>query len=341
MNIDDSYRELGLAPGCSDAEVKEAWRRLAAHWHPDRNTSPHALRKIQRINRAADEIRRWNAGRAGRPEAPPPAPDTEPAPFTSTAAGTGTGEHTVAISLEEACTGCSRELHGELVEECAECAGAGTHARISDCAECGGSGKARHLWFSWLGGSSECSACAGEGRARVRCTACQGSGKAKPRKYRCRVQVPPGTRTGEVLDVSARVQGRQRQHELALRVRIELQPHPFFTLAADGTVQCELPVDGFAWMAQRWIDVPTPRGPQQMRLKRGGLTYRIKGHGLPGEHGEADCMITVVPLFPAELDAAQQAIVDRLVAANTGTRGTPTGERMAAWDAQFQAWKGR
>ena len=50
MHLDDSYHELGLAPGSSDAEVKAAWRRLSARWHPDRNDSPQALRKMQRIN---------------------------------------------------------------------------------------------------------------------------------------------------------------------------------------------------------------------------------------------------------------------------------------------------
>ena len=58
MHVDDPYHELGLAPGCSDAEVKAAWRRLSARWHPDRNDSPQALRKIQRINRALEDIRK-------------------------------------------------------------------------------------------------------------------------------------------------------------------------------------------------------------------------------------------------------------------------------------------
>jgi DnaJ-class molecular chaperone len=329
MNIEDSYRELGLAPGSSDAEVKEAWRRLAARWHPDRNASPHALRKIQRINHAVSEIRRWRASGLGDLEPEVPAEEH-------------VIEHTVTISLEEACTGCSRELHGEIVEDCADCAGTGAQPHAMSCTHCNGSGRTRpHLWFSWLASSIECGDCKGTGSVRKRCAACHGSGKARPRKYRCRVEVPAGTRAGEVLDVSARVQGRQRHHALALRVRIEQEPHPFFTLAADGSVQCELPVDGFAWMAERWIEVPTPRGAQQMRLKRGFLTYRIKGQGLPTAAGEADCMVTVVPLFPQELGADQQALVDRLVAGNTGARGTAAGARMAAWEAQFQRWKAR
>jgi hypothetical protein len=66
-------------------------------------------------------------------------------------------------------------------------------------------------------------------------------------------------------------------------------------------------VDGFAWMANRWIDVPTPGGLQQMRLRRGFLTYRIKGQGWPLPAGDerADCIVTVDPQFPEELSSQQ------------------------------------
>ena len=58
MHVEDPYHDLGLRPDSTDEEVKAAWRRLSARWHPDRNKSPHALRNIQRINRALEEIRR-------------------------------------------------------------------------------------------------------------------------------------------------------------------------------------------------------------------------------------------------------------------------------------------
>lgn len=339
MTIDESYRELGLAPGCSDADIKEAWRRLAARWHPDRNASPHALRKIQRINRALDEIRRVRSGAAPRAQAasaPAPAPAHD-------APGEHVAEHTITITLEEACTGCTRELEGELAEDCVQCAASGLQPRARTCEACDGSGHARpHLWFSWLSAPAQCKACGGAGTRRAPCPACAGSGQARPRRYRCRVQVPAGTRAGELLHVSARVQGRQRRHQLALRVRVRWQAHALFSVEADGTVKCEVPVDGFAWMAERWIEVPTPRGLHQMRLRRGYLTYRIKGHGLPAENGEAcDCIVTVAPLFPQECSPEQQMLVDRLVASNTGAAGTAAARRMDAWRRAMQDWEAR
>lgn len=316
MNIDESYAELGLEPGCSDAEVKEAWRRLAARWHPDRNPSPQALRKIQRINRALAEIRRWKA-------------DEE----TAEGEAAVVVEHSLDLTLEEAARGCSRELRGELVDDCAHCAGSGVQAQPQRCKECAGSGRVRsQLWFAWMAGSMECGACSGQGSTRAQCTHCEGRGRAHARKYRCRVQVPAGARAGTTLEASARLHGRAEP--LALRVRIGLQPHPFFTLDADGTVRCELPVDGFAWMGERWIEVPTPRGPQQMRLRRGYLSYRIKDEGLG-----ADCMVTVTPLFPDSLGKAQEALLDRLIAGNTGASATPAGQRMREWQETLEGWQ--
>ncbi|MEI2745446.1 MAG: DnaJ domain-containing protein [Ottowia sp.] len=291
MELDDPYRELGLAPGCSDAEVKAAWRRLSARWHPDRNSSPQALRKIQRINRALEMIR--SARDEPQAQADDPAPDAEQPPV----------EHTIRLTLEDVVAGCVREVRGEVVDDCADCEGSGLQLQATACSVCRGTGRIRQrLLFAWISPSVECTACQGHGQTRQGCPTCAASGKAPPGKYRCRVRVAPGARAGDVLDVTARVQG-SRQRTLALRVRVALLPHEFFTAEADGTLKCELPVDGFAWMANRWVEVPTPRGLQQMRLRRGHLNYRIRNAGLPWttEAAAADCIVTVVPMFPDEL----------------------------------------
>ncbi|MDB5856983.1 MAG: molecular chaperone DnaJ [Ramlibacter sp.] len=332
MNVDDSYHELGLAPDSTDAEVKAAWRRLAARWHPDRNNSPHALRKIQRINRALEEIRR---AREEAPGAVEEEEESSPEPGV---------EHTVSITLEEVVTGCTRELQGKVVQDCAECAGSGLQPQATRCSECAGSGQVRQrLWFAWIAAAVTCSTCQGQGVTRKACASCAATGKTAARKYRCRVQIPAGARAGDLLDAKARVTGGQRAGEQALRVRVELQNHAFFAFEADGSVKCEVPVDGFAWMANRWIEVPTPRGLQQMRLRRGHLSYRIRGAGLPWQDdgAAADCFVTVAPVFPEVFSLQQEAAVDRLIATNSGAAGTAAGDRMAAWKRVLESWQDR
>lgn len=329
MDVDDCYQELGVAPGASDAEVKAAWRRLAARWHPDRNDSPEALRKIQRINRALEEIRRSKQGDAAAHEEAHVEPDE------------AATELTVHLSVEEIAKGCVRELRGEIAEDCADCEGSGRQVRASSCDQCGGTGRvAQAMWFAWLSPTVDCAACQGLGETRQRCAACDASGTTT-RPYSGRVQVPAGTRDGQLLDATVRMQGGRRGARLAMRVRVAVQPHDFFGVGADGTVTCELPVDGFAWIANRWIDVPTPRGLQQMRLRRNVVNYRIKGAGLPWQDGGAsgDCIVTVTPLFPEDFSAEQDACVDRLVASNSGTAGTASGDRMDRWAAQVARWQ--
>ena len=328
LEVDECYHELGLTPGSSDAEVKAAWRRLAARWHPDRNNNPHALRKIQRINRALDGIR---TSRFGGLE--PNEDDVSPADPVA--------EHTISLTLEEVVTGCIRELRGAVVDDCADCEGSGLQTQATACGECDGSGQVRqHLWFGWVSSLAKCDACQGHGTAGRDCAACAGSGKTPPRKYRCRAEIAPGARTGDVLDVPAHMEGRHGGHKLVLRLRLQLQPHALFAAEADGTVKCELPVDGFAWVANRWVEVPTPRGLRQMKLKRDALAYRIKGAGLPWQPTGAagDCIVTVVPMFPQELSPVQEAAIDRLVATNSGSAGTTAGARMAAWNRRVESW---
>lgn len=346
MHIDDPYSELGLDPGCSDAELKAAWRRLAARWHPDRNDSPQALRRIQRINLALEQIRALRSepaceaesqaeSQAGAPSArPDPAPHEDPALV-----------HELSLTLEEAACGCVRTIEGQVQSGCAACGGSGQQAEPVPCASCGGEGRvANLLWFGWGSPWTPCKDCAGEGAVHVACGECGGSGRAPLRRYRGQVRIPPGVREGDLLSATVPLKGgKGGPSRLPLSVRVALAPHAFFALAADGTVRLEVPVDGFAWMASRWVEVPTPHGPQQMRLQRGALAYRIRERGLAPAAGErpADCLVTVVPLFPETLSAAQEALVDALVAANSGDPASPAGERMQAWQATLSAWQAR
>jgi hypothetical protein len=80
-----------------------------------------------------------------------------------------------------------------------------------------------------------------------------------------------------------------------------------------------------------------------MKLRRGFLTYRIKEAGLPWGTGaaSADCIVTVQPLFPDELNPEQEAAIDLLLQSNSGDPRTPTGKRMAQWRRRVDDWQPR
>ncbi|MFL6334201.1 MAG: J domain-containing protein [Pyrinomonadaceae bacterium] len=80
--MDRYYELLGVAPGASARELKEAYRDLAKVWHPDRfshdpRLQQKAQEKLKEINEAYDRLTSWKAGRPTRPN---PAPDRPRAP---------------------------------------------------------------------------------------------------------------------------------------------------------------------------------------------------------------------------------------------------------------------
>ena len=55
--LPDHYATLGLARRCTRAQIRAAYRRLAAQHHPDRNPgSPEALQKMQELNAAYETL---------------------------------------------------------------------------------------------------------------------------------------------------------------------------------------------------------------------------------------------------------------------------------------------
>ncbi len=368
-----AFDELGLSASATEREIKAAWRRLASQWHPDRNPSAEAVRRMQRINRAFDAIREagfrnpvdWSPfdDVAQAPEAPEPAPPPEPPPRARPGAKSHAKAQApepppeaddpsadddadaearkpilrrVKLTLEEAAAGCVKVLSGKLQQDCATCGGVGQTGPTLRCPKCRGSGQVRQHYFGWPGETLACVSCEGTGQVRHVCAACQGEGTAT-RSYQVKVRIPPGVRPGDRLHVPRRRTGRDAP-PADLDISVEWQEHPLFMLDDDGTLRCEVPVDGFAWLAQQEVPVPTLGGPQPLRLRRDRLQYLLPGQGFPlrGRNGaRPDQVVLVRPVFPENTSAEQDALLQQLIASIAAAAPAPLKDwqrRMAAWE---------
>jgi molecular chaperone DnaJ len=334
MDTQEAYEELGLDPSASDVQIKANWRRLVAAWHPDRNAAADAGSRMQLINKAYQHIRQLRDDKGTEVASPPDAA----APETNTPRKTHVRK--VRLSLEDAVLGCTRTLRGHLTQTCNACVGTGWHVLAQACATCRGSGAVRKVvLFSWLWNEESCADCGGDGRERETCGVCDGSGE-RTVAYRRQVRFPSGVREGHVLSLPM---SRHDDMEIGLELQVEIEPHPLFTLDDDGVLRCEMPVNGYAWMAGRWVDVPTPEGVQQMRLNRDALVYRLRGQGFPstprGPRG--DYLVTVAPVFPAHDDPAHAALLDQLIASSSSAAEVDRSQPFGQWQRRMKRWNSR
>ncbi|MDO9271733.1 MAG: DnaJ C-terminal domain-containing protein [Rugosibacter sp.] len=345
MATDSAYAELGLGPDATETEVKAAWRRLVSKWHPDRNDSVIAVSMMQRINRAFEVIRL--AGFQGDVAAKKPSSTASKA-SRGNAQAASTPRHVisrkVSLSLEEAALGCIKTLQGKLPNACASCDGVGSTVLSSACAECDGHGTARQrMWYGWKPSKMACQACQGTGLGRCVCVSCGGRGQTGPDTYKLPVRIPQGVRDGDFLHVDSRGSDASPA-SFALDLRITLSPHPFFVLDDDGTIHCDVPVDGFAWIAGRSIDVPTLGGLRSVTLSPDQTSYSLPGQGFPitrrGPRG--DQIVRVRPVFPERLTTDQRILLDQLVATTVRPGGEQATDAVSMWGRTVQDWlKGR
>ncbi len=74
MLTTDPYRVLQVEATAEPEVVQAAYRALAKKYHPDRDTSTYAARRMREINEAYAQLRSGSAGTSGRRSAAPPPP---------------------------------------------------------------------------------------------------------------------------------------------------------------------------------------------------------------------------------------------------------------------------
>ncbi|MEM3383696.1 MAG: molecular chaperone DnaJ [Nitrososphaerales archaeon] len=324
-NKKDYYEVLGVPRNATQEEIKNAYRKLALQYHPDRNKSPDAEEKFKEISEAyavlSDEEKRrqydmfGHAGIDGR--------YTREDIFRGVDFDEifrdlgfsfggfdsifdwffGRHEHEpekgydlrydLEISLEEAFKGVKTEIEIPRNEKCEVCKGTGarpgTEPKI--CPKCHGTGQIQYTrtsGFARFVQITTCDRCNGKKTIIENpCKVCHGSGIVK-RYRKIRIEVPPGVDTG----YSLRLRGEGEVNIKGgkpgdLYVVINVKPHKLFKRDGD-----DIFYDAYIGFTQAAlgseIEVPTIDGIARLKIPPGtqsGTVFRLKGKGMPRVRG--------------------------------------------------------
>lgn len=233
----DFYETLGVARGASDDDIKQAYRRFAMQWHPDKNGgSKESEEKFKEVTEAYDVLRdpqkraafdRYGeAGLKGGGGQQYHHVDLSDALnifmrdfglgdlFAQAGGGSQGGRGgprggadikvDLKLSLAEVATGVTKSVKIKLLDPCERCGGSGAEAgtRPKRCTTCAGAGEVRRSQRSFFGqfvSVAPCPTCSGEGvMVASPCKSCRGEGRQRG-DHTIPIEVPAGVATGQYM----------------------------------------------------------------------------------------------------------------------------------------------
>ena len=320
-NKRDYYEVLGVAKDASDADIKRAYRRLAAKYHPDVNHEPGAEEKFKEINEAnevlSDPDKRakydqfgfagvdpnFNAGAAGGNPFGGFGDFGDLGDLFGSFFGGGRsarrsanspmrGEDVgvrVELTFEEAAFGVEKEISAQRIEDCTECHGTGAApgTQRETCLRCNGRGTIRtqqNFMGMTMQSDSVCPDCKGAGSVvKTPCPRCKGKGKVR-RNFKTKVRFPAGVDEGQTLRVRGEgCVGFNGGPQGDLLVTVAVKAHPIFTRQGQ-SVYCEMPITFTQAALGAELEVPTLDGKVRYTISEGtqtGTTFRLKGKVIP------------------------------------------------------------
>ena len=306
----NSYAILGVPQNASPADIKRAYRRLAMHWHPDRNTSPEATERFKQIRGAYDRL--LAGDRAEVPEAHhSPENNVAPEPEQSVAKAADIRLN-LEISLVEAAAGCRKTIAYTRGNACDTCEGTGESgiARTRFCTHCHGSGRVHNAMREL----KPCRACAGRGFFSERiCPDCAGCGRDAS-SVSLEITVPAGMLPGDELRLSGQGEPESEGVQAGdLYLTIIISSHALFTLQGRD-LHFVMPVSALLMMAGGKLELPSLGDFLSHTLKAGipaACEVRLAGKGYPGRGkiSSGDLVAQLQPVFPVNLDARQRKLL--------------------------------
>jgi len=232
------------------------------------------------------------------------------------------------IRLEEAASGCEKEIEITKLDACARCTGSGAEpgSRAASCPTCGGRGQVISA-RGFFQVSQTCPRCRGTGQIVEKpCKECEGEGRVE-NTSRIKLKIPAGIEDGSRLRSSrngeAGIRGGQPGD---LYVVIHVKEHEIFEREEDNLF-CELPVKFVTAALGGEVRVPTLEGDGSLKIPagtQGGALFKLRGKGMPSLSSgiRGDLLVRILVEVPTRLNTEQKKKLEEF-ASLMGDENTP------------------
>ncbi len=348
----DFYAVLAVPRDASDDDIKQAYRRLAMQWHPDRNGgSKEAEEKFKTITEAYDALRdpqkraaydRYGEeGLRGGGRQTYEHVDLSDAlnifmrdigGFGDLFGGGGRRQSgprpgsdiklPLPLTLTEVATGVEKTVVLKVLEACDKCEGSGAEpgTKPQACATCGGAGEVRRAQRSLFGqfvSLSTCPTCAGEGQVvSAPCKKCRGEGRARAERT-LKISVPAGVATGQYMTLRGAgnigARGGPRGDVLVV---FDVEDDERFDRDGEDLF-CEALVTYPQLVFGAEIRVPGVLGELSLRVPAGtqsGAVFHLRSRGLPrvNASGVGDLHVKVQLWTPQSVHSEEEQVIKHL-----------------------------
>ncbi|GAC1304592.1 MAG: DnaJ C-terminal domain-containing protein [Steroidobacteraceae bacterium] len=305
MQFKDYYKVMGVARDATEAQIKQAYRRLARKYHPDVSKEKNAETRFKELGEAYEVLKSPEKRAAYDQLGQGPRPGEQFRPPPDWGAG---------FEFSDAGPGGR--------------GGKGSGADYSDFFESlfGGAQRGRQPRGDGRGEDHhakimldlDASLNGGSRTLTLRVPEIDAQGRLATTERALNVQIPKGILPGQTIRLAgqgASVPGQTAAGDLYIEV--DFEPHPLYRI--DGRdLYLELPLAPWEAALGANVKVPTPGGTVDMKIPAGsqaGTQLRLKGRGIPSS-AAGDLYVVVQIALPAAADeksrAAYRAMADAL-----------------------------